>query len=267
MTDKEFFILDEIVLSEDSLSGGEQPKSLEEWGEKIPSEPALWAKVRGMKTPDALNSIKTLSGRGFLKTKKSEDEHHPPEVFLTEKGLTAWKEQRRSRHLILFEDPNKKQQTENKTEMKKEPKDMTSSELVEAYNSLSKTPVKKFSDRATGIKRVTALFKERDKLKEAIKKKPSIKVVKEKKPKSESKSAQKYSLKEGYTLHKVEKMNPRREGTHGHASWEALRSGMTYLEAIDAGARNRDLRWDILHGRIEIRDKSGKAVQIEKVKP
>ena len=111
MNDKEFYTLDEIVLSEDSLSGGEQPKTLEEWGEKIPSEPALWAKLRGMKAPDVLSSIKTLEGRGFIKTIKPEEEHHPRDISLTEKGLTAWKEQRRSRHLILFEDPNKKQQT------------------------------------------------------------------------------------------------------------------------------------------------------------
>jgi len=80
--------------------------------------------------------------------------------------------------------------------------------------------------------------------------------------KQEKTKSQRFALKDGHTLHKIIESNPRREGTQGHESWEALKNGMTYIQAIDAGVRNRDLRWDILKGNIEIRDKDGNPVSV-----
>lgn len=78
-------------------------------------------------------------------------------------------------------------------------------------------------------------------------------------PKGPGKGA-KYAV-EGKTIHKLATKNPRREGTHGHASWEALKSGMTYAQYIEAGGRNRDLRWDILFGHAELRDAKAKGAK------
>lgn len=57
----------------------------------------------------------------------------------------------------------------------------------------------------------------------------------------------------GGKFFKLVKENPRREGTHGHKSFNLLKDGMTYDEYIAAGGRNNDLRWDIDHGWVEQR--------------
>ena len=64
------------------------------------------------------------------------------------------------------------------------------------------------------------------------------------------------SSAEGKRIYKVgewKKTNPRREGTHGYKSWEAIKDGMPYDEFLASGGRNRDLMHDVKLGRIEIR--------------
>lgn len=57
----------------------------------------------------------------------------------------------------------------------------------------------------------------------------------------------------GKKLYKLEKENPRRQGTFGYKSWEKLENGMKMEDAIAAGARLKDLAWDIDRKRIEVR--------------
>jgi ATP-dependent exoDNAse (exonuclease V) beta subunit len=47
-------------------------------------------------------------------------------------------------------------------------------------------------------------------------------------------------------------LNPRREGTNGHASFALLRPGITYEEYILAGGRSVDLAYDIEHGFVKV---------------
>ncbi len=65
-----------------------------------------------------------------------------------------------------------------------------------------------------------------------------------------------------FVLKKEVRTNPRREGTHGHHSFEVVKNGMTYEEYIACGGRNRDLAWDVEHGYIRLEpvsDKGGKS--------
>lgn len=63
----------------------------------------------------------------------------------------------------------------------------------------------------------------------------------------------------GVTLHKAvdgegkEIANPRREGTFGWHTWEALKSGMTMKELEGAGGRAKDIKWDYDRGAITVK--------------
>lgn len=47
--------------------------------------------------------------------------------------------------------------------------------------------------------------------------------------------------------------NPRREGSHGAASFALIKNGMTIDEFVAAGGRMADLRWDVAKGHVEAR--------------
>lgn len=250
--DIKFLILDEIVLSEEADSDGLIPASIEEWGSGIPIELDLWASGRGIKSISH-KILDKMVAAGIITIHEDDNDNREDKVVLTDKGLSTWRKMRKARSLATemndYESPQPTPKPQPTKETMKKPEDMTSAELVESYNKLADKPVKKFSSKSNGIKRLKEIMAN-DKPKEA--------------PKKATGGSQKFALKDGHTLHKLLDHNPRREGTHGHESWNAFNSGMTYLEAIDAGARNRDLRWDILHGRIEIRDKDGTPVKIDK---
>lgn len=54
-------------------------------------------------------------------------------------------------------------------------------------------------------------------------------------------------------IFKLVRKNPRKEGSHGFNSWNAItRNGITYAKYLANGGRNRDLRHDILLGRIRV---------------
>lgn len=143
-------------------------------------------------------------------------------------------------------------------------KNATSAELVKFYNdnSGSSNPIKKFKDRATAESRVTELIEASNELFKGSSKpsvaKKAAKAEKKSKAKAEGKEetrGRKFAG-EGKKIFKVgefKKTNPRREGTHGHTSWEAIKDGMTYEDYIEAGGRNRDLRHDVLAGRLELK--------------
>jgi predicted transcriptional regulator len=256
--DRKFLFLDEIVLSEEADSDGAIPESLSDWGSGIPINLLLWSSNRGVSFGQKM--LDKAVQFELIKINERDD-GQSDQVILTEEGLTTWRKMRKARGLPSCEAdysqpaPNNPKPKKKDTPKVKKPEDMTGPELVAAYNELADKPVKKFADRETGVKRLTELLSKK------------IQSPKEDSKKESTGGNQKFAKKDGHTLHKLVEGNPRREGTQGHASWEALQNGMTYIEAIDAGARNRDLRWDILHGRIEIRDKNGNPVKVEPAKP
>tara|TARA_R110000744_G_scaffold332676_1_gene438095 strand:+ start:354 stop:884 length:531 start_codon:yes stop_codon:yes gene_type:complete len=139
--------------------------------------------------------------------------------------------------------------------------------LLEIYNenTLAKT-LKRFASVKAGVARVLKLQEDIKEANAAAKaEKAAAKAEKAAKP-----SSRKYSLGEGFQLFKVLEENPRRPESHGWHTWNALADGMTYIEAIDAGCRNQDLRWDIRKGWVEIRDAEGNVVDgldVEKAAP
>lgn len=56
----------------------------------------------------------------------------------------------------------------------------------------------------------------------------------------------------GMKITKLVKENPRREGTHGHASFALITSGMTYEKFIEAGGRRVDLDYDVKKGNLKV---------------
>lgn len=73
------------------------------------------------------------------------------------------------------------------------------------------------------------------------------------KPKAErAAGAGRKSQYAGKVIRKVETKNPRRDGTAGFSSWEALKSGMTYEKYIEAGGRRQDLEWDLERGWVKL---------------
>jgi hypothetical protein len=55
-------------------------------------------------------------------------------------------------------------------------------------------------------------------------------------------------------IFRVEKKNPRKEGSHGWNSWNVIKDGMTVADYLAAGGRRSDLAWDIDHGWTELKD-------------
>lgn len=134
------------------------------------------------------------------------------------------------------------------------------SDLVALYNKLTGKSIKKFQDRATAEKRVGEAVQETlakaestpaAKAMEAASahsefKRPSGQPVRKGLPGPNSKMA-------GKRIYKKVEANPRREGTNGWTSFNAIRSGMTYEEYRLAGGRSNDLAWDIAHGYVEVK--------------
>lgn len=71
----------------------------------------------------------------------------------------------------------------------------------------------------------------------------------------ESKHRGRPSMYAGKMVKPLVAENPRREGTHGHKSFELLLAnpdGMTYEEYITSGGRRNDLLFDHERGRVSI---------------
>jgi hypothetical protein len=56
----------------------------------------------------------------------------------------------------------------------------------------------------------------------------------------------------GKRITKLVSKNPRREGTSGAASWDLIKSGMTYEAYLAAGGVRRDLEWDLAHDWVKV---------------
>ena len=141
--------------------------------------------------------------------------------------------------------------------------------FVDVYNNaLPKEQVKKFSDRATGAKRVFKLFTSEkilnlkpaevspDENAEAIVE--NLKKVRTKKVQS------KYSWSHGKTagslskkmVRSVVKQNPRREGTMAYDAFQILLDlggkPISFEDYVSKGGRRNDLAYDIVHGWAEV---------------
>lgn len=146
-------------------------------------------------------------------------------------------------------------------------------EMTEWYNKHSGyTQIKRFNDHALAVKRCVEVKKAMDEMqkrandpKGVSKKAINKQTMKENKMKAKGKKAEKKTAKvttkgkvgakssiRDMKIVKVAKENPRREGTEGYKSWEKIKSGMTYLQAIDAGARNVDIRCDVSKGNLKL---------------
>lgn len=55
-----------------------------------------------------------------------------------------------------------------------------------------------------------------------------------------------------YKLGEWRSSNPRKEGTHGHRSFEIVEDGMLVADYLKAGGRRNDLAWDVDHGFVKL---------------
>jgi len=56
----------------------------------------------------------------------------------------------------------------------------------------------------------------------------------------------------GKKITRLVRENPRRSGTHGHASFALIKSGMSVDKYLELGGRMNDLRWDIEHEYVKV---------------
>lgn len=131
-------------------------------------------------------------------------------------------------------------------------------ELTELYNSMvpSNKQVKKFKDKETAIKRMTAAFQNPVAAPSASKQETKVPA---KLAKAATIVAQQFKLvgrksnHAGKKIYRLVKENPRREGSHGAKNWELYRDGMTYEEFIMARGGSNHLNYDIEKGYVELR--------------
>jgi len=154
-----------------------------------------------------------------------------------------------------------------------EDRNMSTSKIIDIYNHNADKPVKKFSDRKTGIKRVFNLVEDTPitetywdsgeyNAKIGSKKTPQVEALPGMtplgiKPKKVSKPRGTFA---GKMIRPLVKENPRKVNTKevcGYASFQLLlRHGaaMPYEYYIKEGGRLQDLKWDIDHEWAEVYD-------------
>lgn len=133
-------------------------------------------------------------------------------------------------------------------------------ELTEMFNSMvpKDKQVKKFKDKPTAIKRMTAAFQNPVSAGTSAKTETAAKVP-AKLAAAATTVAQQFklvgrkSIHAGNKIYKLVKENPRRTGSHGARNWEIYRDGMTYEEFIMAKGGANHLNYDLEKGYIELR--------------
>jgi hypothetical protein len=83
-------------------------------------------------------------------------------------------------------------------------------------------------------------------------KKKAAKSAKKTAPKKAASTKGRNSSFSGKKITKLSHENPRREGTHGHKSFAAIKNGMTYEAYIAAGGRRNDLAYDVAHKYVKV---------------
>ena len=158
------------------------------------------------------------------------------------------------------------------------PKYATDQELLDFYNEYSgSTALGKFASREVAERKCLELKQAMDWLAQSAQstrkvnknsmakktKASNAKAAKAKKAATKGKGEGRKFALTNHTLHKLVKENPRREGTFGYKTWEKIRNGMTYQDAVEAGARNKDIRHDINMKRLELRAPKGGSTNSE----
>lgn len=141
---------------------------------------------------------------------------------------------------------------DNEAQLNESP--LTLPQLVELHNALApNAQVGGFGDRAAAVKLTFALA-EKTKVGASTdmgngKKPAAPKKAKGDKPAGRAPGTGTYN---GHKLRAVPKENPRREGSHGHASFQVVldNPGITYEKFIEKGGKPQNLRKDISMGRI-----------------
>lgn len=59
-------------------------------------------------------------------------------------------------------------------------------------------------------------------------------------------------VREKTRIRKLVDRNPRRRGSWGARSFALIKNGMSYAAYLKRGGRNRDLRYDLSHGYVEL---------------
>lgn len=143
--------------------------------------------------------------------------------------------------------------------------DMASNaERLSVYNKYAAKKVKRFPDTKTAIRRTAQVLESCNvKLKDITTSKPANndkpKVVKKKVAPKKTVAKKEGNLPGpksefvGKKLYKLVKENPRRKGSIGYKSFEVIRNGMKYETFIELKGINKDLRYDVNHGHVEVR--------------
>lgn len=134
-------------------------------------------------------------------------------------------------------------------------------ELTDMFNSMvpKDKQVKKFKDKPTAIKRMTAAFQNPVAAANPSKKDEKQPKVPAKLAQAATTVAQQFKLvgrkssHAGKKIYKLAKENPRRPESHGAKNWEIYRDGMTYEEFIMAKGGANHLNYDLEKGYIELR--------------
>jgi hypothetical protein len=148
--------------------------------------------------------------------------------------------------------------------------DLSIKELANIFNQAIETnnldiaPVKKFASKGDAIKRIEKVFAVHNLQYTAHEntaddQAPAAKLVKEKKAKK-VKAEKAPAGKRGPAPEYSDDMvitnvvaNPKREGSAAHGRFAKYKNGMTIAEAVKAGLRRDDFRWDVAHKHITIK--------------
>ena len=121
---------------------------------------------------------------------------------------------------------------------------ITLSDFAFIYNKYADKKIKKFADRKSAAKRLFNLLNE--KLIESDY--SEMELYKEKVPVTKSKVSKPRGQFAGKMIRLLVDENPRKEGTHGHNSFNVIAkhgADMPYEFYIKSGGRLNDLKWDI----------------------
>ena len=111
--------------------------------------------------------------------------------------------------------------------------EMTSSAIVELYNSYADKPVKKFADKATAVKRTFAVLPQKVK------------------PTGEAEQAEgKVDALHARVITLLVAENPKRGASAQR--YALYRTGMTVGEYLAAGGRSKDINWDVAREYITV---------------
>jgi hypothetical protein len=112
-------------------------------------------------------------------------------------------------------------------------------ELVELYNDVTGESLKKFSDKATAIKRIVPILEQ------------IAPPIEEPRPRNTG-AGRKSSIHPDSRIYLVELENPKRHGSTARAHYELYRTCGTVGKFREMGGTLADIRWDSERGYIEV---------------